>query len=123
MNGGRRQGVTAGGAPVDDHDRDAAFRGVPDEPQAGHHRERRPEHQQGRRSLDQLEAPCDALLRDVLAEEHHIGLERPSAVAARHGERLGLVQLDITVGPHGCVRVPVQPLRVELGHPTLKGPA
>ncbi len=112
--------VGAGGAPVHDHHGYAALGGVPHEPEAGHHRQRRAQHQQGLRGrverVHRGVAPLDPRLRDVLPEEHHVGLEHASArLAARHHEAGGVGELDVTVGPDLDVGVPVAPAGVQRG--------
>ena len=63
-------------------------------------------------------AALDARLGDVLAEEHHVGLEHAAAaLAAGYDEAGGLVELDVAVGADRDVGVPLAPAGVELGEP------
>ena len=84
---------------VHDHDRHAGAGGVPDEAQPRHHRQRRPGDQHApRASSTAAERPVDPLRRHVLAEEHHMRLERAAAApAADQPEPGGVLELDVAV--------------------------
>lgn len=102
MHGG--EVVAAGRALVDHRHRLALLRGVPHEAQPGHHRQGGAGDQEGRGRVDQVEAVGHARLGHVLAEEHHVRLERARAahLAGHRAERrLPLAgQLRVAVGVH-----------------------
>ncbi len=82
--------VAAGGPLVDDHDGPPQLGRVPDVAQARHHGQRGPEHHQRAGALDQRVAGLGPRGRHVLAEEHHVRLERaPARRAVDHPEGLG----------------------------------
>lgn len=73
------QTVTAGWAPIDDRDRQTEGSGVAREPVAGEHRQRRAGHRQCLSLGNQRICVGHNLLRNALAEEDDIGLERAGA--------------------------------------------
>ena len=57
-------------------------------------------------------AALDPRLGDVLAEEHHVGLEHAAArLAAGDHEAVGVVEVDVAVGADRDVGVPRRPSR------------
>jgi hypothetical protein len=115
------QGVAPRRSLIDDHDGYRELRGVPDEPVAGHHRQRGAEDHQNAGGLGQRVTLFHARPRHVLAEEHHIGLQHPAAVLAVHDlEALGLVVGDdrVAIGVdlgHAC-----GPVRIRRAQPLVE---
>jgi hypothetical protein len=93
---------------------------VPNIPEPGHDRQRRPEDDERTSAGDQVVAGGDPRLRHVLAEEHHVRLEHPAAFQAVHDdEPAGLLQRHVPVRVDR--RVQAGPRRVRRPQPLVKG--
>src|SRR4051794_40644902 len=95
----RGQVVAAGGAAVDDDHGYAGLGRAAYEAEPAHHGQRRADHEQGvvgAKDVDRVVAVLHAPGRDVLPEEHHVGLEHPTARLAVGDDEPGRV-LEVDV--------------------------